>query len=273
MFSEKCLHAIRRDEVAFIATYLPRRCRILELGAGDGYQGRELAQLGYEVSAIDIAASARRETFPVEVYDGVKIPFPDQSFDVVFSSNVLEHVADLPATLQEIGRVLKLGGYCVHTMPSSVWRFWTCISGPLDVIRLLLRCTRDWPGIASFSRQIAWRLSPFAHGAHGIAATELWTFNRLSWKRRLARHGLDIMAADSMRLFYTGWMFFGLSLPIRCRRALARCLGSSSIVYVVKPKLAMSMPLARAKYSHRVNHGGDEFARGALQRRDYAAKD
>lgn len=44
------------------------------------------------------------------VYDGVTMPFPDEHFDVVMSWGVMEHVADVPAVLAEIKRVLKPGG-------------------------------------------------------------------------------------------------------------------------------------------------------------------
>lgn len=55
--------------------------------------------------------------------DGVRnetleaLTFPDNSFDVVINSDVLEHVADLGKALQEVQRVLKPGGYHVFTVP------------------------------------------------------------------------------------------------------------------------------------------------------------
>jgi 2-polyprenyl-6-hydroxyphenyl methylase/3-demethylubiquinone-9 3-methyltransferase len=41
---------------------------------------------------------------------GENLPFQDNSFDVVFCCNVLEHVSDLPKVIAEISRVLKNGG-------------------------------------------------------------------------------------------------------------------------------------------------------------------
>lgn len=40
------------------------------------------------------------------------MPFPDESFDYVFSINSLDHVDNLDDTIHEIKRVLKVGGYC-----------------------------------------------------------------------------------------------------------------------------------------------------------------
>lgn len=45
------------------------------------------------------------------------LSFTDNQFDVVITSEVLEHVANLDAALQEIKRVLKPGGYHVFTVP------------------------------------------------------------------------------------------------------------------------------------------------------------
>jgi len=47
-----------------------------------------------------------------------KIPYPDETFDLAFSSNVLEHLADPEAVFREIGRVLKPGGVFVAKTPN-----------------------------------------------------------------------------------------------------------------------------------------------------------
>lgn len=51
------------------------------------------------------------------VYDGNKIPFESDYFDLVFSSSVLEHIENLDNTLSEITRVLKHGGVTIHAVP------------------------------------------------------------------------------------------------------------------------------------------------------------
>jgi SAM-dependent methyltransferase len=50
-------------------------------------------------------------------YDGLKLPFDDQSQDAVHSSHCLEHIADPAATLAEWFRVLRIGGYLIITVP------------------------------------------------------------------------------------------------------------------------------------------------------------
>ncbi len=53
-------------------------------------------------------------------YDGKKIPFPDDHFDAVFSSEVFEHVFNLEEILQEIRRVMKPGAKILVTCPFAI---------------------------------------------------------------------------------------------------------------------------------------------------------
>src|SRR4051794_7005728 len=131
MFSIEHLDRLRRAEIDVIVGELPRGpLRILEIGAGTGRQAAELARHGFAVEAIEIPDSnyAGQRLFSLTDYDGRHIPFPDASFDVVFSSNVLEHVPDLPQVHREIHRVLKPGGFCLHILPTPSWRLWTTLS-------------------------------------------------------------------------------------------------------------------------------------------------
>lgn len=61
-----------------------------------------------------------RANFP-EV-DMQKLPYPDNSFDIVVHSDTLEHVPDPLVGLRECHRVLVPGGYCVFTVPMVVDR-------------------------------------------------------------------------------------------------------------------------------------------------------
>lgn len=54
------------------------------------------------------------------IYDGQTIPFPDENFDSVFSSEVFEHVFNLEKIIPEINRVMKKDGKLLITCP-FVW--------------------------------------------------------------------------------------------------------------------------------------------------------
>lgn len=53
-------------------------------------------------------------------YDGEKIPFPNEYFDSVFSSEVFEHVFNLEEILKEINRVMKVDGKILITCPFAI---------------------------------------------------------------------------------------------------------------------------------------------------------
>ncbi|SEL46319.1 class I SAM-dependent methyltransferase [Parapedobacter koreensis] len=75
-----------------------------------------------EYIGTDIAVSGhdhRHEEIDV-YYDGKTLPFTDAYFDSIFSSEVFEHIFNLPEMLGELHRVLKPGGQMLVTLP-FVW--------------------------------------------------------------------------------------------------------------------------------------------------------
>lgn len=242
MFNLRDLQFLRDEELRLLATYLPSSGRILEVGAGTGYQARALARLGFEVQAIDLPSSSysAARVFPVEDYDGLHFPFDAGTFDVVFSSNVLEHVHGLPQVLSEVRRVLRPNGYAVHAMPTTAWRFWTTMLGPLDAVPYVFATAfrglkRQGPPGIEFLKRLAGHYLPLAHGDSGNALTELWTFRRRHWIKRFEENGFEVMWAAPVGLFYTGRCFAGRRVSVRIRRQLARVAGSACIVYQVRP--------------------------------------
>ncbi len=102
---------------------LPRDSRILELGAGGGFFASELDRRGFtNLSLSDFTATtlaALRERLPdarLVGADGARLPFRDASFDVVISTDVIEHIPEVEAHIAEVARVLAHGGrYYVKT--------------------------------------------------------------------------------------------------------------------------------------------------------------
>lgn len=103
---------------------------VLEIGFGQGYGASALADsVGtYEGLEVDVGALAHVTAAPVptnvtfRIYDGVEIPFEDDSFDVVFGLQVIEHVHQLDLWFVEIERVCRPGGTIFFTTPNRTHR-------------------------------------------------------------------------------------------------------------------------------------------------------
>ena len=109
--------------------------RLLDLGCGFGRHAYEAARQGAHVVACDLASAELAEvraTFAAmsdagEQYhgtcqaaqgDATRLPFPDQSFDRVIASEVLEHVDSDDQALAELTRILRPGGVLAVTVPT-----------------------------------------------------------------------------------------------------------------------------------------------------------
>lgn len=101
--------------------------KVLDIGCGTGLNAGGIAAKGHEVWGVDISPVAierfRARGYRGEVCNlGDGLPFSEHSFDLVFSSEVIEHVADTESFLADIFRVLRPGGILVMSTPNSA--FW-----------------------------------------------------------------------------------------------------------------------------------------------------
>ncbi|MCR5216492.1 MAG: class I SAM-dependent methyltransferase [Lachnospiraceae bacterium] len=113
---------VRKHLYDNIKKYAPSlKGKVLDFGCGaKPYQ--TLFTNCTEYIGCDIAVSGhnhKNEIIDV-YYDGKTLPFEDESFDSVFSSEVFEHVENLDEMLPELNRVLKKGGHMLITVP-FIW--------------------------------------------------------------------------------------------------------------------------------------------------------
>lgn len=110
--------------------------RVLDVGAGFGRHVFECARRGADVVALDYAEDEVVETLAtldgmvesgeiaearfkgVMRGDATRLPFPDSTFDVVITSEVLEHIQDDITAITEMVRVLAPGGRFAATVPA-----------------------------------------------------------------------------------------------------------------------------------------------------------
>ncbi|WP_223267705.1 bifunctional 2-polyprenyl-6-hydroxyphenol methylase/3-demethylubiquinol 3-O-methyltransferase UbiG [Streptosporangium nondiastaticum] len=101
------------------------RARLLDVACGGGLFGPHLAGKGYRVFGVDLSATALKEALghgfdAVARADITRLPFADESFDVVTAGQCLEHVPDPFAVVAELCRVLRPGGtLIVDTIPDT----------------------------------------------------------------------------------------------------------------------------------------------------------
>lgn len=112
-----------RRTLEFI-TRLGPRTKVLDIGCQSGSFCGELRRLGHEPCGIEIASESVNEAQRMQ--PGIpfvvgncekKIPLPDESFDAVWAGEVIEHIGHTDVFVNEINRVLKVGGYFILSTP------------------------------------------------------------------------------------------------------------------------------------------------------------
>jgi ubiquinone/menaquinone biosynthesis C-methylase UbiE len=110
--------------------------KLLEVGCGMGYDSLEFIRRGVRVTAVDLTPNAVEfakrhfevvgaEADEVKVGNALELPFPDESFDAVWSNGVLHATGDTRKAIAEVWRVLKPGGRAIishfYRKPSWMW--------------------------------------------------------------------------------------------------------------------------------------------------------
>jgi SAM-dependent methyltransferase len=109
-----------RKRVAEMSSYLSFDSLTLEIGCGRGL----MSQVGPYYIGIDISKQALRcRDFKRALSSAVYLPFPGEVFDCIFSFHTLEHLESPELVLNEIDRILKLGG-TVFLKPAWNCRSW-----------------------------------------------------------------------------------------------------------------------------------------------------
>jgi ubiquinone/menaquinone biosynthesis C-methylase UbiE len=109
---------------AFLLAHVAAGQTVLDLGSGAGEFSAALLEAGATPVAVDVAAEALRRAgarvagLDARLWrDGEPLPADDNSIDVVWAGEVIEHVADVAPWLSELRRVLRPGGTLLLTTP------------------------------------------------------------------------------------------------------------------------------------------------------------
>ncbi len=98
--------------------------RILEIGCGIGTVVYELSRKGHDIAGIDISGEAieygrkKYGDIRLEVQAAETLPYENESFEVVLSFDLFEHIAAIDKHISEVRRVLRPGGYYLFQTPN-----------------------------------------------------------------------------------------------------------------------------------------------------------
>ena len=137
------IEAIWPQEKRLIDLYrLPRKARILDVGAGTGEFSARIAEahpearvLGIELlqTSVDRARARHASLFPqltFEAGDAFRLTQPDDTFDLVANRHMIQSVPHVEQILAELVRVTRPGGH-VHVLAED-YQMLHMMSGPLD---------------------------------------------------------------------------------------------------------------------------------------------
>lgn len=115
-----------RNRLRLARRWIPAAtARLLDAGCSSGYGTRHYARKAGETWGVDpdeASIAAARRSFPGIHFEhaGLEaLPFPDGHFDAVVLADVLEHVRDEVAAMNEVHRVTRAGGTVIITAPHA----------------------------------------------------------------------------------------------------------------------------------------------------------
>jgi len=136
--------------------------RVLDAGCGYGRFSAEAAARGASVVSVDVGPRLVRLAIDRAgnrgvVGDACGLPLRDESFDIVVSSEMLEHTQAPAHAVHELARVLRVNGLLVLTTPNRAWQ---------GIVRAASRLgLRAFDGVENFVR---WRDLDAACAAAGL---------------------------------------------------------------------------------------------------------
>ncbi|GGW83490.1 bifunctional 2-polyprenyl-6-hydroxyphenol methylase/3-demethylubiquinol 3-O-methyltransferase UbiG [Alteromonas halophila] len=202
MLRQLCLHFDREQGADCL-----RGIRILDVGCGGGLVSETLAGYGADVTGVDASAvsievarrHARQSNIDVHYRHGLSadIAREGMQFDGVINAEVVEHVPDQPALINECAGMVKPGGMLIlATLNRTLKSFIVAIVGAEYVMRYLPVGTHDWRKFVTPGELQQWsgkefvkqfetgmRLNPFSgkwHTCHSTAVNYLQCYAKQS---------------------------------------------------------------------------------------------
>lgn len=254
----------------------------LEIGAGDGYQTTLLAPHIEKFISSDLNFKRIKDslkipgvTYQLVDADSIRGIFADNSFDFIFSSNVLEHVRDPLAFLEATQSMLTENGYAVHIVPSRHIKIsYLLFYYPNLAILFLKRLWGKLRGESFFKgshinlennintktgvQDVKLRnrfkkfLVPSPHGNFSGHVEEFVAFGKKQWEQMFIRAGYSVVAHAK------GPAFSGYGFGFKTIRKVLEFFGvSSEHIFILKKMTVFEM--TAWKYTNEFLHRGSMY--------------
>lgn len=157
-----------------IAPFLPKKANILDIGAGSGKLGMLLGdKYGQNVTLIDVV-DHNVTPLPLELYNGLKLPQKENSYDVALLVFVLHHAADATKLVLSANRVTKKRLIIIEDTPANKVEHWFW---------------QKWDYFLN-------------HAQHEDIAEAHTALNPAEWQKVFEAEGFTVTAQKSFRTFF-----------------------------------------------------------------------
>ena len=230
---------IRSGELSIALEFFPseKNLKILEIGGRDGYQAELISKKGYNVTSIDINPLFP-QFHPVQKGSINKLNFDENSFDVIFSSNMLQEIHNVKEAFIEMKRVLKKDGIIIHIVPSSWWSLITNFWHYCFIPKYLIRSKKfqrvfnldakkensnkdDVEEKSNSSKKNLKRLFFHPLGANTSFIHEIIYFSNSYWKKLFKQNGLKVIGKKNCPYLYSGYAVFRFKF-LKIRKLFAK---------------------------------------------------
>ena len=240
---EKWIKFIRNQELLSIKKILSQHNgkKILEIGGKDGYLAKILEEWGYEVISIDINPSSKY--FSVKKMNAINLEFNNNSFDIIFSSQVIAHIKEKNLLFKEINRVIKNEGLIIHVVPSSWWSLITNFWHYILLSKTVYKKISIKSNVKEFTNKIENKQLLqknriknllFYHplGSEKSFIFEIFKFSKKYWSKFFILNKYTIISEINGPISYSGFSIFKNS-GYKIRKVTAKQI-PSSYIFVMK---------------------------------------
>ncbi len=251
-FDIRLAHRIRAREMDLVLReviqHRARFRRILEIGAGDGFQSPHLGAIGkvFPFDVVRHSSDAPPRRFLMASAE--RMPYADRSFDLIYSSNVIEHIEQRQLAFEEMRRVSAEDALFLHVLPTHIWKLLSvAVYYPLKVVAVGRRILQkahlaELPAESSAvvpQRSFMNHFLPRIHGTAPSHTKEFIEFRISSWERLFLENGFSCLRTIALLTYSPPEM--PLFPP---NQWLARAGLPSSVLFVLAKNHARDMAKA-----------------------------